>query len=326
MSCPDDVIDLATVYLRIYFVGMPFIMIYNFGSAILRSIGDTKRPFYSLVVATVVNAGLDLLFVAVFDMGVAGVSIATVIANAVNAAIIVWILKREPEPYTFHPTDMHVSRKDLGKMLRIGLPAGLQGMVFSLSNIFIQSSINRFGAAAIAGSASALTFEAYCYYIITSFVAAAIAFTGQNYGAGQYDRCKRVFAISMGLSIACCLIANFLIIWQGHTCIGFFTSDQEVWHYAKIRFHTVLAYQFIASTYEIAGAYMRGLGYSMLPMILTIFGTCVLRLVWVFTVAANSHDFSLLLRIYPISWSITGFLVVTAALLTQRKLFRKSTT
>lgn len=160
IDAPDDVIDMATEYLRIYFCGMPFIMVYNFGSAILRSVGDTNRPFYSLLVATAVNAVLDWTFVAVFGMGVGGVAIATVIANGVNAAIIVWILmRREPEPYTLHPRHMYVERRDLSKMLRIGLPAGLQGMVFSVSNIFIQSSINSYGAQAIAGSAAAVTLD-----------------------------------------------------------------------------------------------------------------------------------------------------------------------
>ena len=162
MSAPPDVIDLAAQYLRIYFCGMPFIMIYNFGSAILRSVGDTKLPFYSLLVATVCNMLLDWLFVAVFGMGVDGVAWATVIANALNAAIIVWFLTREPEPVTLSLKRWSMSVPDFRKMLQIGIPAGLQGIVFSFSNIFIQSAINKFGADAIAGSAAALTYEAYC--------------------------------------------------------------------------------------------------------------------------------------------------------------------
>ena len=323
MSAPEDVIDLAALYLRIYFMGMPFIMVYNFGSAILRSIGDTKRPFYSLVVATGVNAVLDWAFVSVFGMGVDGVAIATVIANGVNAAIIVYILVRLDDPYRLRPRRMAVSGKELVKMLRIGIPAGLQGMVFSLSNIFIQSAINKFGAYAVAGSAAALTYEAYCYYIITSFCAAAIAFTGQNFGAGKTDRCKRVWALTMGLSVVFCAVANVLILWQEKACIGIFSSDPRVFHYASIRLHTVLILQWLAASYEISGSYMRGLGYSMTPMLLTIFGTCVLRLLWVFTVAYGSPDFTLLMSIYPITWIITGSMVVTAAFIVQRKAFRR---
>lgn len=322
IDAPDDVIDMATEYLRIYFCGMPFIMVYNFGSAILRSVGDTNRPFYSLLVATAVNAVLDWTFVAVFGMGVGGVAIATVIANGVNAAIIVWILmRREPEPYTLHPRHMYVERRDLSKMLRIGLPAGLQGMVFSVSNIFIQSSINSYGAQAIAGSAAAVTFEAYCYYIVTAFCAAAIAFTGQNFGAGYHDRCRRVFGLCMLMAIVGCAAVNLLIVWQNKFCVGLFTSDPEVYHYALLRLRTVLVFQCIASTYEVSGAYMRGLGHSVLPMVLTVFGTCVLRLVWVFTVARANDDFSLLLDIYPITWTITGIMVTVAALIVQRRTF-----
>lgn len=321
MSAPPDVIDLATVYLRIYFCGMPFIMVYNFGSAILRSIGDTRRPFYSLLVATAVNALLDWLFVARFGMGVDGVAIATVIANAVNAAIIVRILMREPEPYALHPRRLKIDRRDLSKMLRIGIPAGLQGMVFSFSNIFIQSSINKFGAQAIAGSAAALTYEAYCYYIVTAFCAATIAFAGQNYGAGHDDRCRRVFRICMTMALVGCAAANWAIVWQSRACIGVFSDDPEVYRYAAMRLRTVLAWQFLASTYEIAGAYMRGLGYSMLPMLLTVFGTCVLRLAWVFTVVPCYMDFELLLSIYPISWIVTGILVMTAAFIVQKRAF-----
>lgn len=273
------------------------------------------------MVATAVNALLDWLFVSQFGMGVDGVAIATVIANAVNAGILVWILMRLPDPYTLKPAGIKVSSRDLSKMLKIGIPAGLQGMVFSFSNIFIQTSINRYGSYAIAGSAAAVTYEAYCYYIVTAFCAATIAFTGQNYGASQPARCKRVFGISMLMAVIGAAIANGLIVWQAKACISVFTDNEMVYHYALVRMHTVLLYQCIASTYEIGGAYMRGLGYSMTPMLLTIFGTCVLRLLWVFTVAPRFNDFAVLLSIYPITWAITGILVLTATFIVQRKAF-----
>lgn len=325
MNAPADVIDLASTYLKIYFCGMPFMMIYNFGSAILRSIGHTKMPFYSLVVATVVNLILDWLFVAEFDMGVDGVAWATVIANGVNAAIIVWILTREPEPVTLHFKNWKLSMTDFSKMLRIGIPAGLQGMVFSISNIFIQSSINSFGSAAIAGSAAALTFESYCYYIIVAFCASVIAFAGQNFGAGNLKRCRRVYAICMIYAMAVCGAANVIIVWQEDTLIRLFTSDPEVMHYAFLRFKYVLLLQALASTYEISGAYMRGLGHSVSPMVLTIFGTCILRLGWVYAVVPSHHTFDILLSIYPITWVITGALVVIAALRLQHRLSRRQT-
>lgn len=321
ISTPDDVIELATKYLRIYFLGMPFMMIYNFGSAILRSIGDTRRPFYALVVATAVNAALDWLFVSHFGMDVDGVAVGTVIANAVNAMIIVGILLREPEPFTLHPRSVAVEGADLKRMLQIGVPAGLQGMVFSIANFFIQSSINSFGADAMAGSAAALTYEAYCYYIVSAFCAATIAFTGQNFGAGNHDRCRRVLKICMLTSMVVCGMANFFIVWQDTFFIGVFSTNPDVVHFASLRLHTVLVFQWIASSYEISGAYMRGLGYSMTPMLLTIFGTCILRLAWVYAVNNHFHDFRVLLSIYPISWAVTGAMVGFAAWRVQRKAF-----
>lgn len=323
MEAPLDVIDLAAQYLRIYFCGMPFMMVYNFGAAIMRSIGDTQRPFYSLLVATVCNLLLDWLFVGEFGMGVDGVAWATVIANGLNAAIMVWMLVREPDPITLDLRKWVFSRGDFKKMLQIGIPAGLQGMVFSISNIFIQASINKFGADAIAGSASALTFEAYCYYIVSSFSQAAIAFTGQNYGANHPDRCKRIWAICMAYSVAICGIANALIIANGEACLRVFSSDPEVIRYGLIRFHTALAFQALASSYEVSGSYMRGLGYSVTPMVLTIFGTCVLRLGWCYVFPAIDNSFGMLLTIYPISWAVTGIAVISAALRVQRKAFAK---
>ena len=322
MSAPPEVLELAARYLRIYFLGMPFMMIYNFGSAIMRSVGDTQRPFYCLRAATACTIVLDWLFVAVFDMGVAGVAWGTVIANAVNAAMMLWFLVRQPEPVTVSLRRWSLSGPDLRKMLQIGLPAGLQGMVFSMSNIFIQSAINKFGSDAIAGSAAALTFEAYCYYIVTSFCAATIAFTGQNFGAGKADRCRRVVRICMLYGFVLCLLANVLIVWQEAACISVFTSDPAVAAFASQRFRTVLLFQALACSYEVPGSYMRGLGYSVTPMLLTIFGTCVLRLGWVYCFTAIDNSFHTLLLIYPISWAATGVAVSAAALVVQRRVFR----
>lgn len=323
MSAPPDVIDLANRYLKIYFVGMPFLMVYNFGGAILRSIGDTPKLFYSLAIANIVNVLLDFLFVGAFDMGVAGVAWGTVIANAVNAAIIMYYLNREPDPYklTLNPSRWKMSVHDLMEILRIGVPAGLQGMIFSFSNIFIQTSINKFGAAAIAGSATALTYEAYCYFIVAGINGAAIAFTSQNYGARKPQRCKRVWKICMAYSVGIMVICNLLFVVFSKDVFQVFTSDPDVIHYATIRFHTVLIYQWTACSYEISGSYMRGLGYSVIPMLLTVFGTCILRLFWVWIFPSINYSFGTLLAIYPISWIITGILVVSAAFIVQRKVF-----
>lgn len=323
MSAPADVIELASKYLRIYFCGMPFMMIYNFGSAIMRSVGDTQKPFYALLVATLCNLVLDWLFVAVLDLGVAGVAWATVIANGVNAAIMVVFLIHEQEPVTLSLKKWAFSRRDFDKMLQIGVPAGLQGMIFSISNIFIQASINKFGADAIAGSATALTYEVYCYFIVSAFSQAAIAFTGQNYGAGLPERCKRVLGICMLYGVLLCAVANCAITLAGRECLSVFTDDPAVIRYGLERFHTVLVFQCLAATYEVSGSYMRGLGYSVTPMLLTIFGTCVLRLGWVYVFARIDNSFTTLLTIYPITWTVTGIIVVGAALYVQRRVFSR---
>lgn len=185
MDTPDDVLDLAVLYLRIYFLGMPFFMIYNFGAAILRSMGDTKRPLYCLVIAGLINTALNLLLVIVFQMSVAGVAIATVVSNMFCAGMVIYILLHEQEPFRLEIKDIKISRLELRKMLQIGIPAGVQGMVFSIANVFIQAAINRFGSNAIAGSAAALTYEYYCYFVVNAFSQAAVTFISQNYGAGD---------------------------------------------------------------------------------------------------------------------------------------------
>lgn len=208
MSTPPEVLDMAILYLRIYFLGMPFFMVYVFGAAILRSKGDTRRPLYILFVAGIANTLLNLLFVLVFHMGVEGVAISTSIANALSAFLMVRLLRREEVPFRLDFHDLHVDRRELLRMLKIGVPAGLQGMVFSVSNVVVQSQINTFGADAVAGSSAALNFEYYCYFIIQAFNGAAISFIAQNYGAGLMQRVRRVFWICMVASVIFCGMMN----------------------------------------------------------------------------------------------------------------------
>lgn len=214
MDTPADVLDMAVLYLRLYFVGIPFFLIFNFGAAILRSVGDTRRPLYILVVAGVINTVLNLVLVICFGLGVEGVAIATAIANMVSAACIVVLLRREKGALQLQFNHMRIYGKELRRMLQIGVPAGLQGMVFSLSNVVVQSAINGYGSAAIAGSAAAVNFEYYCYYIIVACNGAAISFIGQNYGAGKYDRVRRIFRICMLMGLVGCFAANALFTWQ----------------------------------------------------------------------------------------------------------------
>ena len=323
MNTPADVIDLAAEYLTIFFLGMPFLMAYNFGAAVLRSMGDTRRPFYSLVAAGVLNAVLNIILVVWFDMGVTGVAIATVAGYAINALLIVYWLMGEEEPMKLQLRTIKIYGSEMKKMLRIGIPAGLQGMVFSIANIFIVAAINGYGSAAIAGSAAALNFELYCYFIMVAFCQAAVAFISQNYGAGKYDRCRRAFLYCMIMSVVCVGLCNLLIVLNGRWFISLFSSDPSVINYGLERLQYVLIFQFLASSYEISGAALRGLGYSMTPTLLVVFGTCVIRLGWVYYLGSRAGSTYLeLISIYPITWVITGVLVLTAYLLISHRLYK----
>ena len=310
MDTPADVLDMAVTYLRIFFLGIPFFMIFDFGSAILRSMGDTRRPLYILVAAGIVNTILNLVFVIIFHMGVAGVAIATSIANAVSAALIIYLLLHEKEPYRLRPKKLYIEWKELKRMLQIGVPAGLQGMVFSVSNVLLQASINGYGSDAIAGSAAAVNFEYYCYFIIGAFNGAAISFTGQNYGAGLNHRVKRIFAICLFMGFVGCAALNWFFIWQEDFFLRLFTDSPAVIAFGKTRMHIALAWQSIAAFYEISGSVLRGMGKSIEPTLITVFGTCLLRIVWIYTIMPGWRGFDHLITVYPVSWAITAVMML----------------
>ena len=310
MDTPADVLDMAVTYLRIFFLGIPFFMIFDFGSAILRSMGDTRRPLYILVAAGIVNTFLNLVFVIIFHMGVAGVAIATSLANAVSAALIIYLLLHEKEPYRLRPKKLYIEWKELKRMLQIGVPAGLQGMVFSVSNVLLQASINGYGSDAIAGSAAAVNFEYYCYFIIGAFNGAAISFTGQNYGAGLNHRVKRIFAICLFMGFVGCAALNWFFIWQEDFFLRLFTDSPAVIAFGKTRMHIALAWQSIAAFYEISGSVLRGMGKSIEPTLITVFGTCLLRIVWIYTIMPGWRGFDHLITVYPVSWAITAVMML----------------
>ena len=312
IDTPQNVLDMAVLYLRVYFLGIPFFMVFNFGAAILRSKGDTRRPLLILIIAGIINAALNLLFVMCFGMGVEGVAIATGISNALSATAIVILLIKETGPLQFRPKEMRVHASELKRILKIGVPAGLQGMVFSVSNVIVQSTINTYGAYAVAGSAAALNFEFYCYFIVVAFNGAAISFIGQNYGAGQMQRVKRIFWLCLSMALLGCGLANALFVWQDAFFLNLFSTNPIVHKFGSIRLHLVLAFQWIACSYEIAGSSLRGMGRSLTPTLLTVVGTCLLRVAWVFLVCPKWHGFSILMSVYPISWVLTGFMVVIA--------------
>lgn len=319
MGTPEDVIELAVLYLRIYLIGMPFIMLYDFGSSILRSTGDSRRPLYSLIVAGVVNTLLNLVLVIVFHMGVAGVAIATVISNVVSSGIVMYILLHEAEPIRLNVHKLKIEPKELKKILAIGIPAGLQGMMFSIANVCIQSTINSFGSAAIAGSAAALNYEFFSYFMVNAFAQAAVTFTSQNYGAGEYDRCKRIFRISMLLSLVSCGLLSGVFVIGRDFFLRLYTTDEAVLVFANQRILIATTLELLTSIYEISAGAMRGLGHSLLPAIITFLGSCVLRLIWIATACRMVHEFWVLMIIYPISWVVTGIAMMIAYYCIRRK-------
>jgi len=324
LDTPAEVLESAISYLKILGLGMPFLLLYNFGSAVLRSIGDTRSPFYSLVISGLVNVGLNLVFVICMDMGVRGLALATVISTVINAAIITAVLLRVNDSIRLEIRKIRFSLTEIGKICRIGLPAGLQTTVFSISNVFIMSAINSFGADAAAGSAAAINFEFYCYFVITAFAQTATAFVSQNIGAGNPERCMRVFRVSLLMALASSFVLNVLMAWLHDECLLIFTTDPEVLYFGGERMMYVLLFQFVASYYEVAGSSMRGMGHSLTPALITIGGTCMLRLVWVWTFPDDA-SFGLLLSIYPISWVATDIMMwIAFSRLRSRILARKS--
>ncbi len=326
VGTPEDVLPKATLYLKLYFLGIPFLVIYNFGSAVLRSVGDTKRPFECLVAGGIVNVLLNLVLVLGFGLDVAGVALGTTMSNLVSALLLLRILAREQGALRLDIRHLVFDGHMAGEVLRIGVPAGVQAAVFPLSNVFILSAINTFGAAGSAGSAAALNYEYYCYYLIAAFANASVAFTGQNYGAGLTRRCDRVFLICLGMGAATCALANVSIVLARDFFVGIFSADAAVAAFGNIRVEHVLMFQFIAASYEVAGATMRGMGRSLLPAIITIFGTCIVRIGWVslFHAGYIPADMGALLDIYPITWVLTGILMIVAYLIVRRRAYASS--
>ena len=322
MGTPEDVINLAVLYLRIYLLGMPCIMLYDFGASILRSTGDSKRPLYALIAAGIINTILNLILVIGFGMGVSGVAIATVISNMVSSGIVLYILLQEQDPIRVELKQLSIVPKELKKILVIGIPAGLQGMMFSIANVCIQSAINSFGSNAIAGSAAALNFEFFAYFIVNAFAQTTVTFTSQNYGAGEVDRCKKIFRLNMVFSLLFCGMLSATFVLGRGFFLRLYTTDEAVLVFAAQRLLIATTLELLTSTYEISAGAMRGLGHSLLPAIITCVGSCLLRLVWIATACRMVHDFRVLMIIYPISWIITGTAMLTAYFCIRKKCFK----
>ena len=322
IDTPDDVIGQAALYLRLYFCGMPFFMLYNYGAAILRAVGDTKRPLMYLIIAGSTNAVLDLVLVIIFKMGVAGVAIGTVTSQLISCILVIRCLMTTESDYKLRIRDLRIRKYYLLQILSVGLPAGIQSTVINFSNVLLQSSVNSFGEIAMAGYTAANNILGFLYVSVNSITQACMSFTSQNYGAGDFQRCKKVYRLCMIFSVIFCGLLSGVFVLGRDFFVRLYTTDPNVLTFAVQRLLIVTTLELLTSTYEISGGAMRGFGHSLTPALITVVGSCVLRLIWINTVCRAVHEFWVVMIIYPISWVLTGTAMITAYLLLRRKLMR----
>jgi len=323
MGTPDDVISHSVLYMRIYFAGMPFMMAYNFGAAVLRAVGDTRRPLYYLSIAGAVNVLLNLIFVIAFEMGVAGVATATVISQAISAVLVLRCLLKTDSVYRLELKGIHIELDKLGKMIQIGVPAGLQGALFSISNVLIQSSVNSFGKIAMAGNTAGSNLEGFVYTSMNSFYQAAISFCGQNYGALKYKRVAKSLFICLGFVIVVGLIMGNGAYLLAGTLLKLYSPDPEVINYGILRMYYICIPYCLCGMMDVMVGGLRGIGYSIMPMIVSLTGACLFRVVWIYTVFRQYRTLECLYISYPISWALTFLVHLICFLLVYRRLLKR---
>lgn len=307
MGTPEDVLPLSTEYLAIYFLGTPASLVYNFGASILRSVGDTKRPLYFLSISGILNVILNLIFVIVFKMGVAGVAIATIVSQYVSMIMIIVCLMREKSCCHFDPKKMHIYGDKLAKIVKVGLPAGFQGTVFSISNVVIQSSINSFGSLVMAGSTAAGQLEGFTYMAMNSVYHASLTFVGQNVGAKKYHMINRVVFTCLGVvTVIGVVLSALTYVFREPLLQIYLPNDPEAIPYGITRMQYVLIPYFLCGWMEVLVGGQRGMGMSVIPMITSLVGSCLLRIVWIATVFAADPSLFTLFVSYPISWLVTS--------------------
>lgn len=325
MQTPTEVLDLAVVYLRIYFLGMTATMIYNFGSAILRAVGDTQRPLYYLFSAGIINVVLNLFFVIVYKMGVAGVAIATVISQTISAILIVRCMMKEEGGIRLELKKLHIYKDKFIRILKIGLPASFQGIVFSVSNVIIQASVNSFGAITVAGNSAAANIEGFVWVAMNAFHQAAITFTSQNMGAGKYERINKILYVAQGSVLVVGLVLGNFCVFFGETLLQLYTSSPEVMQAGMMRLNVVCRTYALCGMMDVMVGSLRGLGYSVMPMIVSMIGACGTRLFWIFTFfkMPEFHSVTSLYMTYPVSWILTLMTHIICFVIVRRKIEKK---
>lgn len=317
LQVPEDVFPLALKYMRIYLLGLPVIFLYNFEAAIFRSAGDTKTPLVALALSGVLNVILNLFFVVVLNKTVDGVAIATVLANVVSSVVLLRRLLRSELFIHVEFKNLRIDWKILWRILKIGVPAGIQGAVFSLSNIVVQSAINSLGKVTMAASSAAFNVEVMAYYILNSFGQACTTFVGQNYGAGQIDRCRKALKLCLIESVIATACAVCIALLSGKYLIALFNNDPEVIRLGMVRMKFIFMSYIFSTIYDCMSGYMRGFGISLTPALLTIFGVCGTRIIWIYMVFPMSQTFETIMQVYPISLAINMVLIFCALIITR---------
>lgn len=307
MQSPKEVLDLATIYLRIYFGGITATMLYNFGSALLRAKGDTKRPLYILLLAGIVNLILNLIFVIPMHMGVAGVALATVLSQCLSAFLVIMILVNEKEEFHLDFKKLKINTTIFARIVKIGLPAGFQGIMFSFSNVIIQSSVNSFGATVIAGNSAAINLEGFIYTSMNGFSQGSLTFCSQNLGARKIDRIKKLVWISQGSIIFIGAFLGALFLLFGHQLLGIYTKNPEVVQAGMIRLWVIFTTYYLCGMMDGMANSIRGIGHSLMPVISSLTGACLFRIIWLFTIFTlpQFHKPITIFLSYPISWTLT---------------------
>lgn len=323
LGVPDEVFALASLYLRVYLLGMPVILLYNFESAIFRSQGNTKTPLICLTISGCVNVVFNLFFVLVCGRSVDGVALGTVLSNAISSVLLFILLVKSPSEVRIRKADMHLYKDVLKEMFRIGLPAGLQGCVFSISNIMVQSAINSLGADIMAGSSAAFNIEIMAYYLANSFGQACTTFIGQNHGAGNLERCKSVTHWSLFLATISTAIVSVLVVIFAPDLIRIFNSDPTVIENGAIRLYWIVGFECINMLIELFSGCMRGYGYSLVPALVALIGICGVRIIWIYTIFAAHHTFGTLMVVYPFSWVVTSIVLIGVYFVFKKKVLIK---
>ena len=322
MATPANILGLASTYLRVYFLGMIPMLVYNYGAAILRAVGDTQRPLYYLITAGVINVTLNLVFVIVFHWGVFGVGLATTISQIVSAILVVKCLIKGTGSIKLVPKELKIHKDKLVRIMKIGIPAGLQGVLFSISNVIIQSSINSFGEIVVAGNSAAANIEGFIYVAMNSIYQATISFTSQNYGAGKYDRISKILFNGLAIVTVIGLAMGIGCYLAGPQLLAIYTDNPAVIAEGMIRFSYIALPYVLCGIMEVFVGSMRGMGYVMAPMIVSLIGACVLRLIWIGTIfqVDRFHTIGMLYLIYPISWVVTTIAHIVTYIVIRKKM------